>query len=488
MDFNAIPSNLRVPFVAVEINPNRSAQGSGDIAYRALIIGQKLVSGTAADNSLSKVTSPEQVAGFAGRGSMLHREAKAWFAANKFTEVWIGALPDATGGVAAAGSIAFTGPATADGTIFLYAGGERIPVAVSKDDTANDIATAIAAALPTASDYPVTAAVDGTTPSKVDITFRHKGECGNGFDIRLNYNDGEALPAGVGATIIALTGGTTNPTLTTLISAMGDTQFHVITNPYTDATSLTALENELADRFGPMRMIDGVMISAKDDTVSSLGTFGKTRNSKHSSIPGIYKCPTPAFEIAAHVAAVVAYYAPIDPARPFQTLPLPWIKPPAEADLFTLQERNLLLYDGIATLKVEGGQVQIDRLITTYQTDSTGAADESYLDLTTPLTLLYLRYDWRRRVALKYPRHKVANDGTQFGAGQPVVTPKTMKAEAISWFRDNEERGLVEDFDQFKRDVVVQRNASNPSRMDVLLPPNLINGLVDTATGINFIT
>jgi hypothetical protein len=47
-------------------------------------------------------------------------------------------------------------------------------------------------------------------------------------------------------------------------------------------------------------------------------------------------------EFAAAVAAVAAYYAQIDPARPFQTLPLVGVLPPAQADQFTLAERNLI--------------------------------------------------------------------------------------------------------------------------------------------------
>jgi phage tail sheath gpL-like len=484
--FNRTPSNLRVPFVSAEFDNSRAQQGPALMAYRGLIVGQKLAGGTAAADSLQKVTNADQVAGFAGRGSMLHRQAMAWFAGNKFTEVYVGVLADNAGGIAAAGSINFTSPATADGDVMLYVGGELVQVPVASGDTANAIAAAVAAAMPVDSDLPVTAAVDGVTPSKVNITFRHKGLVGNELDLRLNYQDGDALPAGVTAVITPMAGGTLAPSLTNLISAMGDIWFNIIAHPYTDAASLTALETELEDRFGPMRMIDGVVFTAKQDTHANLATLGESRNSQHNSIVAANKSPTPPFEYAAHVAAVVAYFANIDPARPLQTLPLSWVKAPAEADLFTLQERNLLLYDGISTTKVVAGQVQIERLITTYQKNSTGAQDTSYLNVETMLTLMYARFAWRNRVQTRYPRHKVANDGTRFGSGQPVVTPKIMKGEAISWFRDMEELGLFENFDQFKQDLVVERNAQDPNRLDVLLPPDLINQLIVTATNIQF--
>jgi len=67
-----------------------------------------------------------------------------------------------------------------------------------------------------------------------------------------------------------------------------------------------------------------------------------------------------------------------------------------------------------------------------------------------------------------------------------VMTPKLGKAEALGWFREMEKLGLVEGFDQFKADLVVERNASNPNRLDVLLPPDLINQLMITAAQIQF--
>jgi phage tail sheath gpL-like len=55
----------------------------------------------------------------------------------------------------------------------------------------------------------------------------------------------------------------------------------------------------------------------------------------------------------------------------------------------------------------------------------------------------------------------------------------------LAWFREMEELGLVENFDQFKRDLV-QRNGSDPNRLDLLIPPDLINGLVVVAAQVQF--
>lgn len=489
ISFNSISSSLRVPFVGVEFSAANAQQGPAILAYRGLIIGQKVAAGTATPDTVVRATSVDQAIVIGGRGSMIHRQAVAWFASNKSTELWIGVLADNAAGVAAAGTIVVAGPATVAGTIALYLGGVRLSIGVNLGDASTVIATAIGAAINANLDLPVTAAVAAST---VTITFRHKGVAGNSYDVRYSFRDSEVLPTGVTLTIVAVgtsVAGTTNPTLTNLIAAMADLWFQVWTHPYTDATSLTAIETELALRFGPMRSMDGLAITSMQGTFSAHTSLGGGRNSPHSEIvaqPGAVPL-TPPMEFAAESAALVAAAGAADPARPFQTLAMTNAIAPVETDQWSLDERNLFLFDGISTTKRgPGGTVQLERMITTYQLSPSGADDTAYLDATTMLTLLYLRYSFRVRMQNKYPRHKLANDGTAFGSGQAVMTPKLGKCEAVAWFREMEELGLVEGFDQFKRDLVVARNESNPNRLDFLIPPDLINQLMITAAQIQF--
>jgi phage tail sheath gpL-like len=91
------------------------------------LIGQKLAAGSATADTVVRVTTVDQVIALAGRGSMLHRQALAWLANNKATELWIGILADNGAGVAATGTIVVNTAATKDGTIALYLGGELVP-------------------------------------------------------------------------------------------------------------------------------------------------------------------------------------------------------------------------------------------------------------------------------------------------------------------------------------------------------------------------
>lgn len=484
--FNSIPSGLRIPFVAVEYDNTRAQQGPAVLNYRGILIGQKTAGGSAPANYAYPVTTADQVAQLAGRGSMLHRMALAWFACNQFTPISIGVLADNGGGSQAEGSIEFTGPSTAPGTLAIYLGGVSIAVAVTSGLSAAQIATAVEAAINDEDDLPVTASIDSSTPDTVALTFRHKGEVGNQYDIRLNYQDTDTLPAGIGYSVTQLFGGATNPSLATLIANMGEAWYQIWAMPYTDGTTLTAVENELADRFGPMRSIDGFCFTAKNDSLANLGTLGASRNSPHVSILDVNNSPTPAMEFSASIAAVVINATADDSALPLHRIVVPWILPPAESDRRTATERNTFAYEGISTVSVNGAQVQTDTLISTYETNTAGSPDTSYLYARDLLLLLDLRYSWRVQVANKYPRAKLALSSTKFGAGQIVVTPDSARGDAIAWFNQMQTAGKVQNGDQFARDLVVEIQDGNPNRLNFLLPPMLIGQLIVGATNLQF--
>ena len=156
---------------------------------------------------------------------------------------------------------------------------------------------------------------------------------------------------------------------------------------------------------------------------------------------------------------------------------------------FTLQERNILLYDGISTWKVDdANDVRAERFITSYKKSPAGADDRSYLDICTVLTLGRLRYSLRNYLLLKYPRHKLASgDITQFGAGQAIATPDSIKGDIIGWYWRQMDQGLVEDINAFKTGLIVERNASDENRVDILLTPDLVNQLMVIAAQMKFI-
>lgn len=487
ISFNGIPNNTRTPFVYVEFDNSRAVQGPSIQDYKILVFGQKLAAGSKPALQLQQITNSDQAKSYFGNGSMLAHMLEKVLDANKVNQIFAMPLDDDGAAVQATAKIAFTGPATEAGLVSIMIGGRRVRVGVESGASADDIASDVVDALALEADFPVTAAVNGTNANEVDFTARNGGEAGNEIDIRLNYFDGEELPAGVGATITEMAGGVGNPDLSAALAKLDDTQYNIICNPYTDASNLSELESELTSRFGPLQQNDGYGITAKRGIFSELTTLGNSRNSQFTVIMEA-NGPMSPWEKAASACGVVALNGQIDPARPFQTLELPNILSPKGDEIFTRSEKEQLLNQGIATSIIDdSGVVRIERMITSYKTNAFGAQDTSYLDLNTLLTLSYLRFDFRNTMLRKYPRHKLASDGARVAPGQAILTPKAAKAEAVAIFRGWEELGLVEGAEQFKNDLIVERNIQDPNRLDFLLPPDLVNQLRVSAAQIQFL-
>ena len=318
------------------------------------------------------------------------------------------------------------------------------------------------------------------------------GEWGNYIDARINYYDGQALPSGLTYTLAVFAGGTANPNIANAWAVADGTQFHHIVSPYMDATNIAAMETELATRFGPMVDQQGYAWMATRGALASCATLGLTRNSPHQTIIGTYDSPSPPEEWAAAWAGQTSASLNADPARPVHMLALVGILPPTQqsGNRFVQSERNVLLYDGIATWTVDAsGNVVIERSITTYRVNSQNIADPSYLDCETMFTLMEIRYQYKARMASRFivPRFKLVDDGTPILAGAKIASPSTVKQEIIALFTQLRDLGLIENLDDFVTNLVVERDANDVNRVNALLPPDLVNQFRILATQVQFI-
>jgi phage tail sheath gpL-like len=483
--FNTIPIDVRTPGQYLEIDNSKAVRGLPSMNRRMLFIGNKLVAGTAVAATLQRINSAAEAATLFGRGSVLHEMLVIARNANKESDIWAMGLADDAGGVAHTKTITFTGPATGAGSVALYINAHKLTVGVSLADTATVVATAVAAAINAWADGPVTAAA---AIGVVTLTARHKGAFTNDIDVRFNHYPDEKMPAGLTVAVAAVAVGAGNPDVAAALAAISLEAYYTIVTPYNDASNVVKLETELGTRWGGMDMRTGHLFIGMKGTHGELTTYGAARNSPHSTVVGVKSAPTPAYNYAAALAAVCEFSGAIDPARPFQTLGLPGILAPALADRFTRQERDLLLRDGISTFLVDqGGNVLIERVVTTYQTNAYGIDDLSYLDLETKWTVDYMRFAFRARIALRFPRHKLADDGTSFAPGQPVATPNIIRGELLDVARQLELVGVLEGFEQFKDDLVVVRSTVDVNRVNCVLPPNVVNQFRVFAASVQFI-
>ena len=135
----------------------------------------------------------------------------------------------------------------------------------------------------------------------------------------------------MGYTITPFASGATNPTLTTLLANLGVQLFDYIDLPYTDTTSLNALETFLSDasgRWAAETMLYGHVFSAYRGTFSARTTFGTGRNDQHATILGFYDSPTPAWLEASDWCAAHVIRLRVNPAQGLATQPLNLLPPP----------------------------------------------------------------------------------------------------------------------------------------------------------------
>lgn len=484
ISFNQIAADLRVPGAYVEFDASRARGGLPVMANKVLIIAQKLAGGTAPSLVPQRVFQEAQADQLFGKGSIAARTYAAFRRADASSECWVVGLPDLIAGTAATSTITVTGPATAAGTIALMVAGQKVPVGVANASTADTTAAAIAAAVNAKADLPVTAIAAAAV---VTLTAKHKGTAGNDIDVRHSHYQGEALPAGIGLAFAAVTPGAGDPDYDTVWPALGEVDYRTIILAAHSAPVLASIEEELASRWGPQRMQESFCWTAKRGNLAALIAFGPSRNSELVSNIGTGLSPTPPWEWAGAYGGIGGYQTAIDPARPLNTLTLPGVLAPAANDRFGRTDREALLRAGIATCIVDaGGNVVLERTITSYQKDAFGQPNTAFLDAETVLTLSYIRVAVRARFLTKYPRHKLARDGTRFGAGQAIVTPSVLRAELVALFRELEEAGLVENLDQFKADLIVEIDAADPNRVNALIPPDLVNQLRVFAAQLQF--
>jgi hypothetical protein len=182
----------------------RHAANSGTQNLNTLIIGQQLAaarSPPAARDLHGRDRHEQQGRRRFHAGKMVDRYRQT----DNFGTVYLLPLADDGAGVAATGTIVFTGPATAAGTLPIYIGEEIVNVGVTSGMASTAIATAVGAAINANPYLPVTWRRCPT--STVTLTAKNKGLAGNDIQINIAYGGapaGKSVPAGVTATITAM--------------------------------------------------------------------------------------------------------------------------------------------------------------------------------------------------------------------------------------------------------------------------------------------
>lgn len=492
ISFPTIPSNIRVPGVYFDFaatgQPSAGNQNS-------LLIGNTVTAQPALPVYVANIA--QGVALF-GAGSILARMVEAYLTADPNATLYALPVADAEGGTAASGSFAFTGTATAAGSLSLYVGEQLVSVAVTVGMTAAQLATAVVAAINAWTSangvaLPVTAAIDETHNYQADLTANNKGTPGNSITLGLNYygaQQNQSTPAGITVAIVAMSGGETDPTTSGFAAALGSTNYDFIAMPWSTTQALNDFQTLLESRWAYSNMAYGGAFTAKMDADATGATniaFGLDRNDQHMVCISYEPSPSTPWAVAAAAMGAFAQSSRADAARPTQTLPIPGILAPPETGQYSFPTQNTLLNSGMALMQYNSdGTCAIRRMVTTYQKNGAGAPDVTYKDAETLYALMYgVRYtvSYIKDVA---PRAKFAANGTALGPGQsftngladqPIITPNGIGSLALAAYTDLVNAGQMQDVQFFKQNMLSQANATDPTRDDLLLPFTMMSGL-----------
>jgi len=465
--FSQIPASIRKPGKYAEFNTALAVRTLPGNLQKTLIVGQRLVGGTVAANTVVDVFSDTDAATMFGRGSIAHLMVRAALAANPYLSLQVIAMDDAGAGVLATNTVTITGTATTSGVLTVQVGDVLVQIAVTSGDLAAAVATALKTQFDAQPDLPVTAtAVAGV----VTLTAKNKGTLGNGVKV-----SSSSTATGITVANTQPGSGATDPTIATVLAVVFALGHNIIITPWNDATDLTALRTHLDAVSGALEKRGCIGIAAHVGTLAAATTLAPTINSGRISMLLVPNAYENVYEVAAAYGAVVAYEE--DPARPLNTLGLTGIAAPPLANRLSRTEQELALYNGVTPSEVGPGDVvQIVRAVTTYTKDPQSIPDISLLDLTTIRTLDYARKAWVERISLRFPRSK-----------KSARVKKQVREELLDVAYKLEDLEILENVKENEDGFIIEDDLQDPNRLDCRIPADVVNGLHIVAMRIDLL-
>jgi len=469
ISFQQIPQALRYPGAYVEIDGSQAGLG-GDIPI-VLLVGQKLATGTAPAGEIVRLSGVEDAKVKAGAGSMLAQMAARYRAIDPVLDLFMLPYADLAAGVQATAPITVTAAATGSGTLPLYVAGKLVSVPVTAGQTTAQIAAAIAAAF-TDIDIPVTAVA---VASVVTLTARHKGTCGNNIDIRLGLY-GEAMPADLGLTISAMSGGSGDPAPGNLEAILGSNRWYrYVALGINDAATLAAWHTESQHRYAPPVQAGFRAFTAFRGDYATAAAFGETKNYEHISDLSLELNPAPTWEAAAILTAAAAPKLYNNPVESLEGIQLTGMIGVSNHDW---TQANSLLFKGMSIMQVgKDGTCTIKRLISMYLYRPDGSTDDAYLDINTAEVMERIRYEQRMGAVKKFVGTAAAKTNEGYRPGLRITTEDSVRAYLLTLYKHTlmQEFGWVQQYDYYKANLVVEQDSLNPSRFNYLDTPVLLS-------------
>ena len=355
------------------------------------------------------------------------------------------------------------------GAQVLNVGDWRVPYTATSGDTPLALLNKVRVAVNLVRDLPFTAPANALTGNTPSLALTGSAESTEWNDLVVDDENGLLNLADVAGR------GLPDYDIPNTIGEDESQVFMVSDN--TDAT-LTSVKTELDKRWEPTVQLYGHAISAYKGSLTEITTYLGTKTSEHISIltlPAETRAGT--IQLAAALGGVVSRESQLDPARPLNTLELRGVRATTGAD-FTIGSRETILTNGGSTgRKTAGGNIAIGR-VTTNHLDGVGS-DNTYTDISTPFSIMYLILYYTSILSSTYGRSKLvdSSDITRVSNNPRAVTLNEIRLKITSLYNTLIERGIVQNKEFFVRNVRVVKDSVDPTRVNISLPVDLVNGL-----------
>lgn len=466
--FDTIPGSIRVPGQYIEFNTRNAVQGLPQNPQKVLLIAPK-TGGTQPELEPVQLFSDAQAADLFGKGSLVHMMVRQAFQNNQYLDLTVIALADHSAGVAAEGSIVLSGTATGPSVVTLSVGGRDVSVSVAKGETSVDAATRLRGAIE-ASDLPVVPVL--TTPAnngKLTLTVKYKGEVGN--ELGLSCDTGNT---GLTYQISAFTKGAKNADIAPALTKVAGKHYHIICSAFSDDANAKALSTHIEQVSNAIEQRGCIGVLGWRGTIATGTAYTAKLNDGRITCAWYKGAAEPNGMIAAGYAAVLAFEE--DPARPLNTLEIKGLNVTPDAQWPLFAECNNALYNGLTPLVIVNNKVQIMRAVSTYTKNPANADDPALLDITTIRTLDYVRRAVKERIALRFPRDKLSSR-----------TPLKVKSEILDVLIKLEQAEIIENVEANKGRLLIERSIQDASRLNAVIPSDVVNGLHVFAARVDLI-
>lgn len=455
---------------------------------KVLFVGQKVAAGTAPAGVLvTEIANDNSEDTLFGARSMLAGMIRAFKKKNKITRVDAIPLDDSGTGVAATGTLAFSGTATAAGIITVNIASRinhTYKISVAVDDTATIIGDAIDTATAADTDAPFTTS---NSTGTVTVTAANDGVEGNFIGLEVKN-----LPAGITCTVTGMASGANNPVLTNVFDVINGIRYQTIVIPATYGYS--ELKTLLANRWNTdNNVLDGVGIVTKTDSVANLKSNEGSQNSRdlvafgNKTVSDTYYKGSAIFELdyiqSAYFAAVralrlteganisqyiVTTAGLLDVRGGAALASLPYANTPFsllpiidEGKGFTQTEVNELAAVGVSVMgnNIARTSIICGRVYTTYLTDSASNPDETWHFLPSRDTASAVGEYYFRAVKIDYNQSRLTEGDLL--PGRSMVNREKVRAAMVRYYAtlSGADYVLVEAgddaIDYFKENMVV---------------------------------